>query len=318
VITTGIALASLGVVGCGKDSNGPDAVDPTANFTSNCAQLSCAFTDASQDDGTIASWAWDFGDGQVSTSQSPTHDFGGAGSYQVTLTVTDGDANTGSRQKTVTLVAQGSNTAPSANFDVFCAALRCDFTDRSDDPDGSLAEWAWDFGDGNTSTEKNPTHVYASAGTRTVTLTVRDDAGATKSVSKQAVATDPVVASLSCVDASAPGGFVACKLKLTEAAGYKVTLVSSSCDAHGNLFRVVEPVVDTLTVDGCYEANGTEILRAGPYPAGTEISAEIVAPLLVNAPRLRVTGSYPQWTLEFEDGADTDFNDLVMTVTALP
>jgi hypothetical protein len=71
-------------------------------------------------------------------------------------------------------------------------------------------------------------------------------------------------------------------------------------------------------VDGCYEAAGTEIVRAGPYPAGTEISAEIVAPLLVNAPRLRVTGSYPEWTLEFEDGADADFNDLVLKVTALP
>ena len=168
------------------------------------------------------------------------------------------------------------------------------------------------------SSDENPTHVYASAGTRTVTLTVRDDAGATKSASKQAVTTDPVVASLSCVDGSAPGGFVACKLKLTQAAGYKVTLVSSSCDAHGNLFRVVEPVVDTLTVDGCYEADGTEVVRSGPFPANTEISAEIVAPLLVGPPRLRVTGSYPEWTLEFEDGADTDFNDLVMTVTALP
>lgn len=318
VITTGIAFAGLGLMGCGKDSNGPNAVDPTADFTSNCAQLLCTFTDASDDDGAIASWAWDFGDGQVSTSQSPAHDFLGSGSYKVTLTVTDGDANTGSKQKTVTVVSPGSNVAPTVNFDVVCAALRCDFTDRSDDSDGSIAERTWEFGDGITSLDENPTHVYASAGTRTVTLTVRDDAGATKSTSKQAVTTDPVVASLSCVDGSAPGGFVACKLKLTQAAGYKVTLVSSSCDAHGNLFRVVEPVVDTLTVDGCYEADGTEVVRPGPFPANTEIAAEIVAPLLVGPPRLRVTGSYPEWTLEFEDGADTDFNDLVMTVTALP
>ena len=318
VITTGIAFAGLGLMGCGKDSNGPNAVDPTADFTSNCAQLLCTFTDASDDDGAIASWAWDFGDGQVSTSQSPAHDFLGSGSYKVTLTVTDGDANTGSKQKTVTVVSPGSNVAPTVNFDVVCAALRCDFTDRSDDSDGSIAERTWEFGDGSTSSDENPTHVYASAGTRTVTLTVRDDAGATKSTSKQAVTTDPVMASLSCVDGSAPGGFVACKLKLTQAAGYKVTLVSSSCDAHGNLFRVVEPVVDTLTVDGCYEADGTEVVRPGPFPANTEIAAEIVAPLLVGPPRLRVTGSYPEWTLEFEDGADTDFNDLVMTVTALP
>ena len=126
VITTGIAFAGLGLMGCGKDSNGPNAVDPTADFTSNCAQLLCTFTDASDDDGAIASWAWDFGDGQVSTSQSPAHDFLGSGSYKVTLTVTDGDANTGSKQKTVTVVSPGSNVAPTVNFDVVCAALRCD------------------------------------------------------------------------------------------------------------------------------------------------------------------------------------------------
>jgi hypothetical protein len=236
----------------------------------------------------------------------------------VTLTVTDGSANSGSRQRTVTLTAPGSNVAPTADFDAVCAALRCDFTNQSDDSDGSIAGYSWNFGDGTSSTDANPTHVYASAGTRTVTLKVTDDVGASKTASKEVVATDPVVASLSCVDADAPGGFVACKLKLTEPAGYKVTLVSSSCDAHGNLFRVVEPVVDTLTVDGCYAADGTEVVRPGPFPAGTEIAAEIVAPLLVHPPRLRVTGSYPQWTLEFEDGADSDFNDLMMTVTALP
>jgi PKD repeat protein len=318
VITTGIAFAGLGVMGCGKDSNGPEAVSPTADFTSSCAQLSCTFTDASDDDGSLASWAWDFGDGQVSTTQNPTHDFSGSGSFRVTLVVIDGDANSGSKERMVTVTAPGSNVAPTADFDVVCAALRCDFTNQSDDADGTVAGYAWTFADGATSTDENPTHVYASAGTRNVTLTVTDNGGATKSATKPAVTTDPVVASLSCVDASAPGGFVACKLKLTEPAGYKVTLVSSSCDAHGNLFRVVEPVVDTLTVDGCYEATATEILRAGPFPANTEISAEIVAPLLVNPPRLRVTGSYPEWTLEFEDGADSDFDDLVLTVTALP
>jgi PKD repeat protein len=317
VITAGFAFAGLGALGCG-DSNGPGAGNPTANFTSSCVELGCTFTDASNDDGPISSWLWEFGDGQTATTQNPAHNFLASGSYQVKLTVTDGDANTASKSKNVVVTAAG-NVAPDAEFDLVCAALRCDFNDNSTDSDGTVDARSWDFGDGSEgSSEVNPVHTYASAGTRTVTLTVTDNSGATKSVSKQAVTTDPVVASLSCVDGTAPGGFVACKLKLTADAGYKVTLVSSSCDAHGNLFRIVEPVVDTLTVDGCYEQAGTEIVRAGPYPAGTDISAEIVAPLLVSPPRLRVTGSYPQWTLEFEDGADGDFNDLVMTVEALP
>lgn len=316
VITTGFAFAGLGVLGCG-DSNGPDAGAPTAEFTSICVELACTFTDASDDDGAIASWLWEFGDGQTATTQSPAHSFLASGSYKVKLTVTDSDANTASKSRDVVVSAPG-NVAPNAAFDLVCAALRCDFNDNSSDSDGTVAGRSWDFGDGESSDEVNPVHTYATAGTRTVTLTVTDNLGATKSVSKQAVTTEPVVATLSCVDGSAPGGLVACKLKLTEDAGYKVTLVSSSCDAHGNLFRIVEPVVDTLTVDGCYETAGTEIVRVGPYPANTEISAEIVAPLLVGAPRLRVTGSYPEWTLEFEDGADSDFNDLLMTVTALP
>jgi PKD repeat protein len=209
------------------------------------------------------------------------------------------------------------NEAPDAKFSLQCAALRCDFTDSSTDDIG-LAGWSWSFGDAASSPDQNPVHTYTTAGTYDVSLTVTDAEGETSTISKQAVATNPAVASLSCESPSAPGGFVSCKLTLTEPAGYKVVLTSTSCLAHGNLFRITEPVVDTLTTDGCYEAAGSEIVRAGPYPAGTEIGAEVVAPLLANAPRLKVTGNYPEWVLEFEDGGDQDFNDLVMTLTALP
>jgi hypothetical protein len=127
-----------------------------------------------------------------------------------------------------------------------------------------------------------------------------------------------VVTTLSCVDPSAPGGFVACTLRLEQEAGFKVVLNGSSCEAHGNIFRVTAPVVGILTNDGCYQAAGTQLIFGGPFPAGTEINAEVVAPLLANRPQLRVGGSYPEWTLTFEDGGDADFNDLQMTLTALP
>ncbi len=209
------------------------------------------------------------------------------------------------------------NAAPAAKFALQCAALRCDFSDSSTDDTG-ITSWSWSFGDAGSSPEQNPVHTYTSAGTYDVSLRVTDAEGETSTVSKQAVAVNPEVAALSCVDPSAPGGFVSCKLKLTEPAGYKVVITSTSCEAHGNLFRITEPVVDTLTTDGCYQGTGSQIVRAGPYPAGTEIGAEVIAPRLKNAPRLKVTGQYPAWTLEFEDGGDQDFNDLVMTLTALP
>ncbi|MBI5087696.1 MAG: PKD domain-containing protein [Actinobacteria bacterium] len=71
----------------------PVNTPPTASFTSNCTLLSCTFTSTSTDgDGTIASYAWNFGDGQTSTTgPSVTHPFGAAGTYTVTLSVTDDD-----------------------------------------------------------------------------------------------------------------------------------------------------------------------------------------------------------------------------------
>jgi PKD repeat protein len=210
------------------------------------------------------------------------------------------------------------NVAPSADFTRSCVYMQCGFTDASADSDGSVVAWSWNFGDGETSTDPNPVHVYTQPGSYTVTLTVTDDSSATGSRSRAATASQQVTTSLTCADATAPGGFVACKLRLEEPSGFKVVLNSTSCEAHGNVFRITEPVADTLTVDGCYEDAGKELSFAGPFPAGTDISAEVIAPLLANPPALRVTGAYPEWTLNYEDGADTDFDDLIMTVTALP
>ena len=209
------------------------------------------------------------------------------------------------------------NEAPTAEFTKVCTALRCDFSDASSD-DAGIASWSWAFGDDNASSVKNPVHNYLAAGAFNVSLTVTDAEGESSTISKQVVTSLPAVTSLSCVDASAPGGFVACTLRLEQEAGFKVVLTSSSCDVHGNLFRVTAPITGTLTSDGCYEQPGKQLVFSAPFPAGTEISAEVVAPQLQNPPRLRVSGNYPEWVLTFEDGVDQDFDDMVMTLTALP
>ncbi|GMU65963.1 MAG: hypothetical protein AMXMBFR36_22370 [Acidobacteriota bacterium] len=71
------------------------------------------------------------------------------------------------------------NQPPVASYDFLTTGLSVALTDTSFDPDGTVLTWAWDFGDGTTSEERHPTHVFATAGTYHVLLTVTDDDGAT-------------------------------------------------------------------------------------------------------------------------------------------
>ena len=316
---------------------------PTSTFSDSCTYLDCNFTDTSSDpDGSVVGWSWDFGDGNSSTAQNPAHSYVSAGTYPVSLTVTDdgGDDDTvndsvsvsappppnllanpgfeldfqswddwgnsfietgtvhsgakaarlgpaqGGRVQNVTgLVAgtvytmcawsrvdsvtnlswmgvniydasvtqigtyqwgvawtswqqnsvtftypangdyidvwvwtdpntnptyvddftlvegatcAGGNVAPTAAFSVSTSDLTATFTDTSSDSDGSIASWSWDFGDGNSSTSQNPVHVYASAGSYSVELTVTDNEGATD------MTTDSVVVQIGSPTAAYP------------------------------------------------------------------------------------------------------------------
>ncbi|WP_113699336.1 S8 family serine peptidase [Nonomuraea lactucae] len=152
---------------------------PTAAFTSSCNQLACSFngSGSSDPDGTIASHAWDFGDGSSGTGASPTHTYAAAGTYTVKLTVTDNQGATGSVTKQVT-VGTPTNQPPKADFTQTCRVIFvwrfCDFNgSSSSDSDGTIASYAWNFGDGTTGTGATIRHFYSSAGAKTVKLTAR-------------------------------------------------------------------------------------------------------------------------------------------------
>lgn len=85
-----------------------------------------------------------------------------------------------------------SNQAPTASFSFSCADLTCTFNGNgSSDPDGTISNYAWNFGDGTAGTGSTVTKTYASSGTRTVTLTVTDNGGATGSQSRSVAVTAP-------------------------------------------------------------------------------------------------------------------------------
>ena len=131
-----------------------------------------------------------FGDGPVlSSDEKPTHIYTIAGFYNVTLEVNDGTTNDTKTQMINVGIEISSNMKLTANFTyyVYPINLTVDFLDISTDQDGNVVAWSWDFGDGNTSTEQNPTYVYATAATYNVTLTVKDDYGDTSSETKEIV-----------------------------------------------------------------------------------------------------------------------------------
>ncbi len=158
---------------------------PTAAFSLSTATATTGqtvtFTDTST--GSPTSWAWTFGDGGTSTTQSPTHAYSTAGTYTVTLTATNAAGASTPATRTVTVSAASSSLA--AHFTSRVSGQTAAFTDTSA---GNPTFWAWDFGDGQTSSVQLPTHVYATAGTYTVTLRASNNSGANSTTGSVTVA----------------------------------------------------------------------------------------------------------------------------------
>lgn len=135
-------------------------------------------TGSNDPDGTIVAYDWDFGDGNVGTGQTPTHTYAAAGSYAVTLTVTDDGTPPLIDTATTTAEIGIGNIAPTADANgpytgTVGVPVTFDGTGSSDD--GAIVAYDWDFGDGGVGTGPTPTHTYASDGVFNVILTVTDD-----------------------------------------------------------------------------------------------------------------------------------------------
>jgi gliding motility-associated-like protein len=164
---------------------------PNASFTTSgngCTiPFDVTFTNTS-DTGPGITYSWDFGNSQTSTQQNPTPiTYSIIGSYTVSLVVTNavtGCTNTVSQTIDVSDFS-ASFTMPTTG----CVGSPIPFTDGST---VGANQWAWNFGDGNTSTSQNPSHAYVAAGTYTVTLTAQNTGSGCSDVITQSITINPL------------------------------------------------------------------------------------------------------------------------------
>jgi len=148
------------------------------NVTSGASPLAVQFVDLSgfyapsDLTGSITERHWNFGDGATSTDKDPTHTYSTPGIYTVSLRIVDNSGAESTEVKTDFIVV---GTEPLLKAE-FTSANRLG-SDRTvvtfmDQSSGNITGWLWDFGDGGSSTDQNPSHVYTVPGTYTVSLTI--------------------------------------------------------------------------------------------------------------------------------------------------
>lgn len=162
---------------------------PNANFTFNnnnsCAGTTISFNNTSTGTSGATTYAWNFGDGQTSTLQNPTHVYAAGGTYNVTLTTTNFAGCSDVQTFTVTVLdipnvsISGDDGDGDLNNCLLPGNPMTSETVTFTNTTTNAVSYAWNFGDGQTSTLQNPTHTYTSYGTYTVTMTATHANGCT-------------------------------------------------------------------------------------------------------------------------------------------
>ena len=150
----------------------------TANVTNGCAPLVVNFTDSST--GNPTNWSWDFGNGSSVSGQNsaPSTVYLLPGTYSVKLTVSDGtQSNTRTRVNYINVYPRPNISFTASDTTLSCAPKTVAFTSTVTQPGPGPLTYLWDFGNGASSTQANPTYTYTAAGNYTVTVVVTNAAG---------------------------------------------------------------------------------------------------------------------------------------------
>ena len=224
----------------------------TANVTEGNMPLAVRFIDQSA--GNVTAWFWDFGDGATSTEQSPIHVYTAAGAYTVSLNASNAYGYNISTPTTVT-VLEPPVAVFTANVTEGNAPLAVRFINQSA---GNVTAWLWDFGDGTTSTEQSPTHVYTAAGAYTVSLNASNAYGYNISTPTTITVLEPLVANFTASTTTGPAPLV---VQFTDvSAGNPTAWLWSFGD--GNTSTDQNPI-HTYTAPGNYTVNLTASTASG-------------------------------------------------------
>lgn len=194
---SGDLLGSLGYSLTVKVDNVAPSLS-SATVTGAAEGSAASFVAVATDPGAdTLSYAWTFGDGSTGTGASTTHTYSDDGSYAWTLRISDGDGGVATTSGTVTI----TNSAPSVTAlslpttaEGSTATLSATVSSWS----GDTLTYAWDFGDGSTSTATKPTHAWTDDGSYTVSVVVTDEEGSSSTLSGTMVVTNALpVASFS-------------------------------------------------------------------------------------------------------------------------
>jgi len=160
---------------------------PTSTFVSTVSALTANFnaTQSTDSDGTISTYSWAFGDGTTGSGVTVSKTYTSAGSYNVTLTVTDNSGSATASTQQVTVAATVTNNAPVALFNITSVKLLVVTVNASKSTDDTgIQSYTWTWGDGTTTTGVSKSKTYKKAGTFLITLTVKDLGGLSSSVSR--------------------------------------------------------------------------------------------------------------------------------------
>lgn len=265
--------------GCSESYIGEVTVYPLPNIhivtSEACLNTSMTFTDPftsneGETGNLITNWAWDFGDGTTSNQEDPSHTYANSGTFTVSLEVTteNGCVNTVSEEVTVIpLPVAGFGHIPN------CLGGAFTFTDESTTDaiyDDLIESWSWDFGDGNTSTEQNPTHVYSDQGVYAVVLTIETEEGCVNEITLPAEVLPSPVASFTYTNVCFGEETAFTNESVAGSSSAANNIVSWEWDFDDGTTSIEENPLHTYLNDGVYNPTLTVTSEGGCVSMATE------------------------------------------------